>query len=141
MAAAWGAVLRDCPSVKSRNFSELLRFSIVGLINTIVGFIVILWLQFGLGWDHRWSNLVGYGAGAILSYLLHRSVTFRSRRLHTAAIPAFLIAMLISYAINFAVLEFCTRFLLMHGALAQAMAVAAYSTVFFWISRKYVFRT
>ncbi len=55
------------------------RFLVVGVLNTIVGLSVMLILFNAVELGYWLSTCLGNGVGAIVSYVLNRSFTFRSR--------------------------------------------------------------
>jgi putative flippase GtrA len=121
----------------SRTFG---RFLIVGVVNTMVGYGVILGLQYLVGFGPHVANVGGYLIGWIVSYVLNRRFTFGSDRRHREGLPLFLSVALVSYAFNALVLEIALRSDSVAGPLAQAIAMAAYTLCFFQLSRHVAFR-
>lgn len=117
-----------------------LRFLFVGLVNTGVGYAVIVLLQYGVGVDRRLANAGGYLLGGAVSYALNRNYTFKSRRGHAHAVPRFVLASLLCFGLNLAVLEFGVVVLELPGALAQAVAMGSYTLAFYTLNRLHVFR-
>jgi putative flippase GtrA len=120
---------------------SFLRFALVGLANTAVGYGVILLLHYGLGAPPRTANAGGYVIGALLSYALNRVFTFGSQRPHGQAMPRFVAAIAACFVLNLLVLEAGLRVLALPVALAQALAMASYTLAFYLVSRYIVFRT
>jgi putative flippase GtrA len=116
------------------------RFLLVGLLNTAVGYAVILGLQYGIGMDRRLANVGGYLIGGMVSYVLNRRYTFASERAHAQALPRFALAALACFGLNLAVLEFASGVLALPGAVAQALAIGSYTVAFYAVSRCQVFR-
>lgn len=121
--------------------SSFLRFAVVGLGNTLVGYAVILFLHYGLGAAPVASNIGGYAVGALLSYGLNRRFTFASQRAHLQALPRFCLVVAACFAINLLVLKICVALFSWPVALAQALAIGAYTLCFYIASRSLVFRT
>lgn len=119
---------------------SFVRFGLVGLANTAVGYAVILLLHFGVGVGPVLANVVGYAVGAALSYGLNRRFTFGSDRAHDQAVPRFGMAMLSCFALNLAVLEVGVSVLALPVALAQALAMGSFTASFYLTSRFLVFR-
>jgi putative flippase GtrA len=119
---------------------QLLRYVLVGLANTAIGYGCILLLRYGLHWSDLAANAGGYGMGACASYLLNRSFTFQSQRRHGQALPRFVLAMALCYALNAAVLLACLQWLHWPSFASQALALCAYTVAFFVLSRTLVFR-
>ena len=58
---------------------RILRFGLVGLLNTAIGLGTIYVLQLGFGVDYRLANTAGYALGIVNSFVLNRIWTFKSR--------------------------------------------------------------
>lgn len=120
--------------------SSFVRFAVVGLANTIVGYAAILILQFAVGASPLVANAGGYALGMMLSYSLNKTFTFRSRRSHGQALPRFGAAVAGCYVLNLLTLQFGLSVLGLPAAVAQAFAVASYAAAFYVVSRFLVFR-
>jgi putative flippase GtrA len=126
----------------TRTIGLLARFGLAGLVNTAVGFGVIVLLDPVLGLPPALANAIGYAAGMATGFVLNRSFVFRS----DGALPAtglrYAIAVAASFALNQAVLGAMGSLLgvgsFRHLA-AQAAAMAVYSTALFVICRVWVF--
>lgn len=120
--------------------NSFIRFALVGLLNTTVGYGVILLLHYKLDFTPAFANLGGYLIGSLISYLLNRSFTFSSNRPHSEAIPRFIFIAAICFAINLAVLQLGLSILSFNFELAQALALITYTASFYLASRFIVFR-
>ena len=56
---------------------QFLKYNLVGIINTLIGFSIILGLMY-VGISATLSNAIGYVIGAIISYVLNSKYTFES---------------------------------------------------------------
>jgi putative flippase GtrA len=122
--------------------ATLLRFLLVGLANTAVGFGVIMGLQFGLGVGPHLANAGGYAIGLALSFTLNRRFVFASRARPRATAARFAVAALGAFLLNQAALFAAGRLFGPGGAapvLSQAFAAATYTGVFFLLCRGWVF--
>ncbi|NLS08331.1 GtrA family protein [Rhizobium sp. P32RR-XVIII] len=116
---------------------QLMRYGLVGVANTIVGFGAILILQMLFGLDPYSANAVGYAIGLATSFVLNRIWTFQVSDRPVGRLLRFVLAFAISYTANLGTL---TLLLDSVGAVAaQAVAAIVYSTVFFVCCRAYVF--
>lgn len=114
------------------------RFLLVGGSNAIIGFMLIYSLLFaGLGAEG--ANLIGYAIMLPLSYVAHARISFQRREIKITAFWKYILAVLVSYALNFAVLVALTRFVLVSRYVAQIPAFATYGLVFFGLNRLFVF--
>lgn len=115
------------------------RYLMVGVLNTFVGYGVILLLQFGMGLTALAANAGGYAIGLLVSYTLNRQFTFRSHRSHRRGLPAFLVVALLCYGLN--VLVLWSMLDAGYSAVwAQGLAVLVYTVSSYLLNRHLVFR-
>jgi putative flippase GtrA len=124
--------------MRSAGPMAFLRFVAVGAVNTIVGLATVLAAGQWLGANAFLANGAGLTAGFVIGYQLNRLWTFRSSGPVAMTAPRYLLAFVLSYTINFAILVFALRAGL-HPVLAQGAALASYSFAFFFLCRIMVF--
>lgn len=77
------------------------RFLSVGLINTIIG-LSIMYLLFHLADQSYWlSTFIGNSVGAIVSFILNRSFTFKSKSSIQKSIVKFILVIIFCYVISY----------------------------------------
>ncbi|GGI13029.1 GtrA family protein [Gottfriedia solisilvae] len=82
------------------NFT-FVRFLIVGLINTLVG-LTIMYVLYHLANQSYWlSTFIGNSVGAVVSFILNRSFTFKSNGYIQKSIIKFLLVILCCYFISY----------------------------------------
>ena len=115
------------------------RFLAVGLVNSVVGYAIILGgLRAGLG-DYA-ANATGYAVGLMIAYVLQRRFVFAVKRARTTGeILRFLAAAGLAYGVNLGVIHTARAMGHVASPLAQAVAMASYSLTFFGLSRLLVF--
>jgi putative flippase GtrA len=114
------------------------RYSISGLVNTVVGYAVIFsCMAFGLG--PSLSNVLGYVVGFATSFAQARYWVFRSENRVADDIPRFVVAFIVAFAVNFLVLQ-VTLWLGANPYLAQLMACGAFVGIGFVLNYAFVFR-
>lgn len=91
------------PPVYGGLIGLLARFGLVGLANTVVGFAVIMILEFGLRLDPALANTGGYAVGLVLGFVLNRGFVFRSDAGGPAVALRYLAAFLAAFLVNQAV--------------------------------------
>lgn len=123
-----------------RTLREMVAFGMVGVINTLVGYAVIYTCMLALGMGAVASNVAGYAVGLCCSFVLNRRLTFRSAGSARAEVLRFLATFLVAYAVNLGVLLFCIDVVGVAAIFAQLIAGAGYTTVFFVLSKWFVFR-
>lgn len=58
-------------------FDEVLHFSIVGVFNTILGYVLIMVFYNVLGWNYWIASAVSYTIGSFFSYFANKKLTFK----------------------------------------------------------------
>jgi putative flippase GtrA len=115
------------------------RFSLVGIVNTVVGYAVIFGLMYGAGIGPRTSNVAGYAVGLALSFTLNRRITFSSKAPVPGEFVRFLAAFGAAFALNLLVLHGCIAWLAIDPGVSQVPAGIAYVAVFYLLSKHVVF--
>jgi putative flippase GtrA len=118
---------------------RVLRYGVVGVLNTLLGYGVILGgLSLGLG-DYP-SNILGYSVGLTFSFFVNRSWTFgMTGAIAKREVSGFGIAFMLAYAANLLVLSLSRAAGLVDSPLAHLAAMAVYSGMFFLITNYWVF--
>lgn len=117
-----------------------LRYLMVGVANTAVGYGVILILQFQFNARPVIANASGYLVGLCVNFALNKKFTFRSQRAYRTSIPAFAAAAAACYLLNVAVLQFSILVLDLPAAISQAVAMCTYTVSFYIANRFLVFK-
>ncbi len=122
--------------------ASALRYGLAGVLNTLVGFSVIIALDVGLGLDAHLANAAGYAVGVCVSFALSKLFVFRARQTRPRAPLRYITAVAIAFAVNQGVLTLA-RLLTPHGAVfdiaAQGAAVVSYTGTLFLLSHFWVF--
>lgn len=119
---------------------QMLRFVLVGVVNTGLGYAVIFACMYLLNWGPVASNMAGYAVGLVASYLLNRTFTFRSAARPVQEILRFVGIFLLAYLANLATLVVLVRYIGLHEGAAQIVAGVVYFCLSFVLNKFYVFR-
>ena len=119
---------------------QLIRFGLVGVFNTVLGYAIIFTAMYGLKFSPVVSNALGYGFGLITSYWLNRTFTFRSASAVKPEAVKFLIVVGFSYAINLAVLLAWMKVFGLHEGVGQLVAGVAYIASSYVLNKYFVFQ-
>lgn len=119
-----------------------LRYGLAGVINTLVGFSIIITLDVGLGLDPHLANAAGYAVGICVSFVLSKLFVFKDRQTKGRTPIRYLVAVAVAFAVNQGVLT-VARLLVPHGTFfdvaAQGAAVVSYTGTLFLLSHFWVF--
>lgn len=117
-------------SLKPTN-SSLVRFLLVGIVNTLVGLMIMFLLLHIAGFSYWTSTFTGNAAGAFVSFLLNRSFTFKSDIPVQKGLPKFLTIILICYFFSYFVSEQLTeQFSYVSPSFGQNVAVLIGSVLY-----------
>lgn len=123
-----------------RLIARIAAFSLVGAVNTIIGVAVIL-IAGLLGADPIWANVLGYGAGLLISFTLNSRVTFGSRTVNRATILRFLSAFGVAFAVNLAIVKSVVGLTGAHRLLSSLVGTPFYMGIFYILCEYWVFRS
>jgi putative flippase GtrA len=117
---------------------QTVKFSAVGVLNTIVGLGTILALMALFGLPALLANLIGYSLGVCTSYVLNRSWTFRASHSDWSTRARFVLVMGSGYLVQFGFLALLLS-IDVDPYFAQMIATGVYATIGFVGSRFLVF--
>ena len=104
---------------------QFIRFSVVGVVNTALSYVVFLLLLWS-GAHYLVASVVGYFCGIVNSYVLNRRWTFQSRQ--AARLPEFLrfcVVNAVGLALNTGVLHILVAWFGVSPEIAQLFALCA----------------
>lgn len=95
--------------MKGNAFVQLIKYGIVGLMNTLVTIVVIFVCKAILGVNPWVSNALGYIAGVINSFLWNKKWVFKSHNGYISEALKFLVGFLPCYLVQFATVWLLTE--------------------------------
>jgi putative flippase GtrA len=119
--------------------NTFIKFCLIGVINGIVGFSLILSLMYIFNINYLISNLVGYIGGVTTSFILNKYVNFKSEGKLKVEFPIFIGSFLIAYIANALVLYSVVELLNESKIFGLIVASAVYTILFYLSSRFFVF--
>jgi putative flippase GtrA len=119
---------------------ELGRFLSVGVVNMVVGLLVIYASKWFFQAGDVLANATGYAFGLCTSFALNSRWTFEYRGPQLPAIAKFLVVAAVAYAVNLATVLVAIHYLGLNGYLAQAMGIPPYTLTTYLASKFLVFR-
>ena len=120
---------------------RIIRYGLVGLVNTGVALGTIFLLQNGFGWDYRIANIIGYCLGIITSFILNRAWTFKSTEARISRqILLFLGVVVACWGLQFLALIVMVEALGISKELAQLLSMVVYTGLNYPGNRFIVFK-
>ncbi|MFD1980301.1 GtrA family protein [Mesorhizobium kowhaii] len=121
------------------DYPRMLRFGAVGLLNTALGYAVIL-AGLALGLGDILANATGYAAGLVLGFFLNRQWTFTSADgFRPGTLLRYGGVFLLAYSINLAVVIAGRSAGFTESPLVHLAGICVYSGVFYLGSAHFVF--
>ena len=120
--------------------NTFIKFCLIGVINTIVGFSITLSLIYIVGINYLISNFIGYVGGIITSFTLNKYLNFKSGGLIRVEFPIFILSFIIAYSVNTAVLFSLVEILHQNKIIGLIIAGAIYTVLFYLSSRFIIFQ-
>lgn len=118
---------------------QLVKYSIIGIFNTLIGLGVIYFSYNILKLNYIVSNAIGYIFGLINSFFWNKNWTFQSSKSTARSIFPFLLVFLLSYFGNLAIVIFSVDYLGIHPNIAQLFGILTYSTINFVLNKFWTF--
>lgn len=120
-------------------YNQLIKYSVVGLFNTTIGLAVIFLFYNIFHVNYIVSNIFGYLAGLINSFIWNKRWTFHSEKHYSKEIFPFLIVFALSFLLNLIVVVLSVELLQINPNIAQILGITAYSLCNFFINKYWTF--
>jgi putative flippase GtrA len=119
--------------------AKLIRFLIVGMVNTLIGLLIIYAAKV-MGAGDVVANGVGYGAGIAIGFYLNKQWTFAYSRRTLPAFFRFLLVTGAAYTANLGVVLLAINALAYNAYVAQALGIPVFTLINYLGSRYFTFR-
>ena len=116
------------------------RFLLVGVFNTLLGWVIIFGGMYLLGMSPEASNVLGYSIGLLVSFVLNRTFIFRSSGRPSGELARFLAVFILAFGANLAALSVLVRFFFVHEAISQVLAAVVYVITSYIMNKNFVFQ-
>jgi putative flippase GtrA len=113
----------------------------VGVISNVLLYTAYLMLTLFLGLEHKLSMTLVYVVGVILSFVANRSWSFDHRGMAHTAFVRYVVANVIGYLLNLAILVLAVDRLNLPHEAVQAVAIVLVAVCTFLLHRYWVFGT
>ena len=118
---------------------SFLRFSAVGVVNTVLGLTVIFALMCFGGVQYIVANAVGYAVGTVVSFVLNRSWTFYHKGPVLSSAVRWALVIAIAYGANVFVVIVSHEYFGIDRYISQGFGVLAYTGLSYLGGRFYAF--
>ena len=119
---------------------QLGKFLSVGMLNMLVGLLVIYACKWFFHAGDAAANAIGYAAGLTTSFTLNSRWTFAYRGRQLPALIKFLLVAAVAYGMNLLTVLVLIHYAGMNAYIAQAMGIPPYTLTTYLASKFIVFR-
>jgi putative flippase GtrA len=120
---------------------QLGRFLSVGMLNMLVGLLVIYACKWFFHVGDAAANAIGYAAGLATSFTLNSRWTFAYRGPALPALIKFLLVAAVAYGMNLLTVLVLIHYAGMNAYIAQALGIPPYTLTTYLASKFIVFRS
>lgn len=121
-----------------RELAYVLRYSVSGILNTVLGFAVIYFFMV-LGFSPVYSNAAGYALGFVVSFLLSKKFVFRAAGRWSVDALLYAFSFVVAFLCNILTLTVLIDFSLVNPYVAQIFAACVFTGIMFLLGRFFVF--
>lgn len=119
---------------------QAIKYGVVGVSNTLITAIVIWIMMKLLGFSDVVSNMVGYIAGVLNSFVWNKQWTFQSSAGWVGSAVRFGIVFGICYLLQLGLLMYLNKHLSIDPYYNQLLAMAFYTVINFIMNKFYTFK-
>lgn len=120
--------------------ATFVRFVMVGIVNTIIGYSIIMILYHTIELSYSISYFLSYIIGIIISFFLNRKFVFFSQRDKLTEFMKFLVAFGVSYLLSYFVLYLFMEWQVLPANIVFFIGMVVYSTLFYLLNRYMTFK-
>lgn len=120
-------------------WTQLMKYGVVGVLNTVITAAVIYVCLQLLHWDPIVSNAIGYAAGLLNSFLLNSRWTFQAH-FSWGHLGGFVLTFGVCYAIQLGMLLLMQRYSSIPPYPQQLLAMGVYTVANFLMNKYLVFK-
>ena len=117
------------------------KFLSVGVVNTVVGLLIIYTAKWFFHLGDIAANACGYSVGLLISFTLNSRWTFAYAGPQLGALVKFLLVALVAYAVNLLTVLTAVHYFELNGYVAQAAGIPPFTLTSFVLNKFLVFRT
>jgi putative flippase GtrA len=122
-------------------FYQLIKYGAVGLINTLITWLVIAIMMNLLGISYTVSNAAGYAAGFLNSFIMNKLWTFKANQVSTVKqFIKFTAVFAVCYLIQFGLVVLMVEQLGIEKNISQLVGMVFYTMIGFLLNKLFTFK-
>ena len=120
--------------------STFIRFVFVGIVNTIIGYSLIMLFFHFFHLTYGTSYLLSYIIAFLISFILNRKFVFLSNNNKLQEFIKFILSFLISYSVSYIFLYIVVEYGILDENIAFFGGMAIYSLIFYLLNKHITFK-
>lgn len=120
--------------------STFIRFVFVGIVNTIIGYSLIMLFFHIFHLTYGVSYLLSYIIAFMISFFLNRKFVFLSENKKTQEFVKFVFSFLLSYSISYIFLYIFVEYKILDENIAFFAGMIIYSSIFYFLNKHITFK-
>jgi putative flippase GtrA len=120
--------------------ATFIRFVFVGIVNTIIGYSLIMLFFHLFGLSYGSSYFLSYVIAFVISFFLNRRFVFFSRNKKLREFIRFVLSFLTAYMVSYVFLYLFVEYKIMDEHIAFFAGMVIYSTLFFLLNKHVTFK-
>jgi putative flippase GtrA len=120
--------------------NEFIRYGIVGVLRTLLGFGLLYILSNVLGANYILSNIIVYSVGLALGFFLHKRWAFRSSRKWKIEIIPYLVSFALAYSANILTLILLAESFHIDHTISQGASMFVFIIISYLVNKLWTFR-
>jgi putative flippase GtrA len=114
----------------------IFKYLNVGILNSIVGFLIIIACIKFFNINYHLSYFIGYAIGLIISFILNKRYTFKNKsKWHSLVLP-FIVIFIFSYLISHFILIFLVEKTQLNINIAILISMVLYTAISYLMNKK-----
>ena len=122
-----------------KNIIYFLKFSLVGVLNTILNYFVFIIFLLYLNIEYWISGIIGFFSGAILGFFLNRSFTFSSNINKKNGLIKYLLIQIFCLSVHICIQIFSVEFFSVNKAFSQIVSIIITVFINFYLVKNLIF--
>lgn len=125
----------------TEKFYQLIKYGVVGLINTLITWVVLSILMNVFGVSYKLSNAIGYAAGFLNSFIMNKLWTFKANQVSTIKqFVKFTAVFAVCYFIQLGLVIFMVEKLSLGENISQLIGMGFYTIIGFLFNKLFTFK-
>jgi len=122
-----------------KNIIYFLKFSLVGVFNTLLNYVVFIIFLLYFNIDYWISGIIGFFSGAVLGFFLNRNFTFSSKISKKKGLIKYLLIQIFCLSVHICIQIISVEFFSINKVFSQIVSIIITVFINFYLVRNLIF--